>query len=428
MTPSALYQSNPVNSAKENLWELALKQLELVARKIRLEPGVHKYLAAPKRMLTVSVPVRMDDGAIEIFEGYRVQHNLARGPAKGGIRYHPDVTLDTVKALAFWMTLKCAVVNIPYGGAKGAVRCDPKKFSLNELERLTRRYASEIGILIGPEKDIPAPDMNTDAQIMSWIMDTYSMNVGYSAPGVVTGKPVDIGGSLGRQEATGRGVIDVLEEIARLRGVNFSEFKIVVQGFGNVGSNAALIAQRRGATVVGVSDIQGGIYQGRGLDVVDVLRYVSGHRTVKGYPEAEFITNAQLLELPCDVLIPAALENQITELNAGRVRAKMVVEAANGPTTSDAEAILNDRDILVVPGILANAGGVTTSYFEWVQDIQAFFWDEEEIFAKLKGIMTRSVREVWDYAQKEGETLRLAANIIAVQRVAQALKYRGIYP
>ncbi len=419
---------SPTDSAKENLWELSLKQLDLVARKIGLDPGIHKYLSYPKRTLIVSVPVRMDDGTVEVFEGYRVQHNLGRGPAKGGIRYHPDVTLDTVKALAFYMTLKCAVVNIPFGGAKGAVRCDPKKLSIGEIERMTRRYASEIGILIGPEKDIPAPDLNTNSQIMSWIMDTYSMNVGYSAPGVVTGKPLEIGGSLGRQEATGLGVIDVLEEVARRAGLDFKSFKVVIQGYGNVGASAAKFAAARGARVIAVSDIEGGIFASDGLDIGELDRHVARYKTVKGYPRGEFIANKDLLELPCDVLIPAALENQITSHNAGRIQAKMVVEAANGPTTSQADAILNERGIMLVPSILANAGGVTTSYFEWVQDIQAFFWEEEQIYGRLRQIMTKSTAEVWDLAQKEGVNLRMAAHMIAVSRVAAALKHRGIYP
>ena len=415
------------HAAEVNAWHEAMSQLSRVAERLRLEPYIVERLRHPKRILQVSVPVKMDNGTVRVFDGYRVQHNMDRGPAKGGIRYHPQVSLDEVKALAFWMTMKCAVVNLPYGGAKGGVVCNPKEMSDGEIERLTRRYTAEISIIIGPEKDIPAPDMNTNEKIMGWIMDTYSMNAGYSVPGVVTGKPLEIGGSLGRREATGRGVYYVVEELARVKGIDMKKAKIAIQGFGNVGTNAARILADNGCTVVAVSDVVGGVYNPKGLNIDEVRRWKQ-EQSVANYPKADKISNDELLEVDCDILIPCALENQITHRNAGRIKAKYIVEGANGPTTGDADKILNDRGVTVVPDILANAGGVTVSYFEWVQDIQAFFWDENEVREKLKTIMLKSFREVYQVAEKERVDMRLAAFMVALKRLAQAVRQRGVFP
>jgi glutamate dehydrogenase (NAD(P)+) len=409
------------------MWEEALKQLGRVAERARLEPYIVERLRHPKRILQVSVPIKMDKGDVRVFTGYRVQHNLDRGPAKGGIRYHPDLSLDDVKALAFWMTMKCAVVNLPYGGAKGGVVCNPKSLSEAELERLSRRFAAEISILIGPDRDIPAPDMNTNERIMSWIMDTYSAQVGHSVPGVVTGKPVEVGGTLGRREATGRGVYYVVEQLAKRKGFPIQGARVAIQGFGNVGANAARIFHQNGGKVVAVSDISGGVYNPKGLDIDEVRRFGTGE-PLSGYAKAERLTNAELLALECDVLIPAASENQITKSNAGSVRAKFVVEGANGPTTHEGDQILRDRGITVVPDILANAGGVTVSYFEWVQDIASFFWDESEIQSRLNAILARAFAEVWAAAEREKVDLRLAASMVALKRLAEAIRLRGIFP
>ena len=411
-----------------NPWKQAMEQLDRAGAKMSMEPLVLERLRHCKRILTVSVPVRMDDGTLQIFEGYRIQHNLDRGPAKGGIRYHPQVSLDEVKALSFWMTMKCAVVNLPYGGAKGGVICDPKKMSIGEIERMTRRYTSEISIIIGPDKDIPAPDVNTNAQIMAWIMDTYSMNVGYSCPGVVTGKPIEIGGSLGRNEATGRGVFYVTRELANVRGFDLRKSPVAIQGFGNVGSNAAKVFVEHGCKVVGISDVGGGLYDPAGLDVDDIMLYRAKHDTIAGYMKAEHVPVDQFVEVPCDILIPAAMENTITAENAGRVKAKYIVEGANGPTSNEADRILNARGVIVVPDILANAGGVTVSYFEWVQDIQAYFWSEKEINARLQEIIVKAFREVYDLAQKEKVDLRLAAFMVGLTRLAKAVRIRGTFP
>jgi glutamate dehydrogenase (NAD(P)+) len=370
----------------------------------------------------------MDDGSVRVFTGYRVQHNIARGPAKGGIRYHPDVTLDEVRALAMWMTWKCATVNIPYGGAKGGVICDPKKLSQTELENLTRRYATEISILMSPEGDIPAPDVNTNPQIMAWIMDTYSMHRGYSIPAVVTGKPLEIGGSLGRHEATGRGVMITVLEALRHLDMSIEGVEVVVQGYGNAGSVAAALLQDQGARIVAVSDSRGGIYNPEGLDARSVKKFKRETDSVVGYPNADGVTNAELLELPCDVLVPAALEGQITADNAGHIRAQVVAEAANGPTTPDADEILYDKGVFVIPDILCNAGGVTVSYFEWVQDLQAFFWSEDEINERLRQIMTRSFADVLRMSREKAVDMRTAAHILAIKRVADATMIRGIYP
>ncbi|GER85578.1 MAG: Glu/Leu/Phe/Val dehydrogenase [Thermogemmatispora sp.] len=411
-----------------NPYEVAVAQFDEAAEMLGLSQAMRAILRKPKRELIVNFPVRMDNGDVQMFTGYRVQHNINRGPAKGGIRFSPDVSLDEVRALAMWMTWKCAVVGIPFGGAKGGVVCDPHKLSRNELERLTRRYATEISILIGPNSDIPAPDMNTNPQIMAWIMDTYSMHRGYSVPEVVTGKPLSIGGSEGRLEATARGVQVVTREALLSRGMQPEGARVVIQGFGNVGGNSARLLQSLGCKIVGLSDISGGVYNPNGIDVMRALRYSQEHGGLRGLPDSEQVTNQELLELPCDVLIPAALENQLTAQNASRVKARLIIEAANGPTTPEADRIFQDRGITVVPDILANAGGVTVSYFEWVQDLQRFFWSEDEINQRLERIMVRSFQAVQDRAERQRTSLRMGAYLLAVARVAEATEARGIYP
>jgi glutamate dehydrogenase (NAD(P)+) len=412
----------------QNPFEVAKHQFTIAADYLGLDPGLRKVLSTCKRELIVNFPVQMDDGSVEVYTGYRVQHNLARGPAKGGIRYHPQVTIDEVRALAMWMTWKCATVNIPYGGAKGGVIVDPRKLSAYELENLTRRYATEISLLIGPETDIPAPDVNTNAQTMAWIMDTYSMHKGYSVTAVVTGKPVNIGGAEGRNEATARGVQYVIREATRERGISLNGARVAVQGFGNAGSIAARLLSEDGAIIVAASDSQGGVYNPKGLDVRSLLAYKQEHGTLVGFPAGDHVTNQELLELDCDILIPAALENQLDGDNAKRVKAKLIAEAANGPTNPDADRIFFDRGIFLLPDILANAGGVTVSYFEWVQDLQSFFWSEEETNKRLLQIMTRAFAEVYKIAQDRKIDMRTAAYILAVGRVAEATKTRGIYP
>lgn len=418
-------------SGKVNPLEMAREQLSLAVEKLKLSPDIHEKLKYPKRTLIVSIPIRLDDGSIKTFTGYRVQHSFERGPAKGGIRFHPDVDLDEVTALAMWMTWKCAVVNIPYGGAKGGVVCDPGKMSIGELERLTRRYISEIGIIIGPEKDIPAPDVGTNPQVMAWVMDTFSMNVGHCVPGVVTGKPLDIGGSLGRFEATGRGVVYITEEICKYLKMNLDHASIVVQGFGNVGSNAAAIFHKTGRKVIAVSDVKTGIYNPKGLDIDALLKHSRQTGSVAGFKGGEMISNKELLELSCDILVPAAMENQITAENAPRIKAKIIVEGANGPTTPEADRILKGRGVFIVPDILANAGGVTVSYFEWVQSLQAYFWREDEVNQKLKHIIVdafESVIKTYEKHKKEGLDMRTAAMMLGVSRVAEAARQRGLYP
>jgi glutamate dehydrogenase (NAD(P)+) len=411
-----------------NPFEMALAQYDRAVKHLSLKRGIEEFLRRPQRELAVNFPVKMDDGGVRIFTGYRVHHSTARGPTKGGIRYHPDVTPDEVRALAMWMTWKCAVMNLPYGGAKGGVVCDPKRLSLQELENLTRRYATEISVLISPEADVPAPDVNTTPQIMAWIMDTYSMHKGYAVPAVVTGKPVPVGGSLGRAEATGRGVtIATREALARL-GRPVAGARVAVQGFGNVGSVSATLLSRAGATIVAVSDSQGGTLNPRGLDPGAVARHKRESGRVSDYPGGVPIDNAALLECDCDILIPAALEAQITAGNAERIRAKLIVEGANGPTTDDADTILSARGVLVVPDILANSGGVVVSYFEWVQDLQSFFWTEEEINSRLERLMVKGFAEVAAAADARGVDLRTAALIRAIERVAEAVMIRGIYP
>jgi glutamate dehydrogenase (NAD(P)+) len=411
-----------------NPYEVAVAQFDEAAERLGLSQAMRAILRKPKRELIVNFPVRMDNGDVEMFTGYRVQHNINRGPAKGGIRYSPHVSLDEVRALAMWMTWKCAVVGIPFGGAKGGVICDPHRMSYAELERLTRRYATEISILIGPDSDIPAPDMNTNPQVMSWIMDTYSMHKGYSVPAVITGKPLAVGGSEGRLEATARGVKFITREALRDHNIQPEDCSVVIQGFGNVGGIAARLLGEMGCKVVGISDISGGLYNPRGIDVRLAARYSREHGGLGGFPNAERVTNEELLELPCDVLIPAALENQLTRSNAERVKASLVIEAANGPTTPEADHILGERGVTIVPDILANAGGVTVSYFEWVQDLQRFFWAENEINQRLEAIMTRAYQAVCAKAEEQQVSLRLGAYLLAVTRVAEATELRGVYP
>ena len=411
-----------------NPYAIALSQLAHVAAILGLDDDIHAILQKPKRELTVHFPVNMESGGTRMFTGYRVQHNTSRGPAKGGLRFHPETDIDEVRALAMWMTWKCAIVNIPFGGAKGGVVCDPRTLTKAELEDLTRRYTTEISIIIGPDSDIPAPDMGTNGQIMAWIMDTYSMHAGHTVPAVVTGKPVSIGGSEGRLDATGLGVVLVTEEAFKKRDLLLTGATVAVQGFGNVGSAAARIFHRRGAKVVAVSDVKGGIANRHGLDIPALTAYVAQTGSVVGFPDTEPLTNAEILGIPCDVLVPAALQGQITEANAHRINAKMVVEGANGPTTPGGDAILRERGILLIPDVLANAGGVTVSYFEWVQDIQSFFWSESQVNARLARIMRRAFAEVWNASETHKVDLRTAAYIVGVARVAEATITRGIYP
>ena len=417
-----------MTAPREDAWQVALRQFQIAAEMLGLKRGVRELLSNPKRELTVNFPVKLEDGSVRVFTGYRVHHTTVPGPTKGGIRYHPDVTLNEVRALAMWMTWKCAVVGLPYGGAKGGVICNPKELSLQELEHLTRRYATEISMLIGPESDIPAPDVGTNPRIMAWIMDTYSMHRGYSVPAVVTGKPISIGGSQGRVEATGRGCMIVAREAAKHLGMPLAGARVVVQGYGNVGSIAAMLLQEQGCKVVAASDSGGGVYNPKGIDAADLLRHKEHTGSVIGYRGSEAVTNDDLLELPCEILVPSALEGQITKDNADRIKARMVVEGANGPTTPEADAILQGRKVFVVPDILANAGGVVVSYFEWVQDLQSFFWTEEEINERLERIMVRSFREVLETSQEKQVHMRTGALVRAVSRLNDALLTRGIYP
>ena len=417
---------------EQDLWDTVLAQLDDVAQRLKLDPGIHAILRQPERELTVAVPVVMDDAQIKVFTGHRIQHSSARGPCKGGIRYHPDVNRNEVRALAALMTWKCAVVGIPYGGAKGGIECDPRQMSQNEICRMTRRFTAMIMPIIGPRRDIPAPDINTNAQIMAWMADTVSMLQGKTTLGIVTGKPIPLGGSLGRKEATGRGVAIVTKELLKRKRRNLSDTTVAVQGYGNVGIATATILHQMGCKIVAVSDISGGLYDLRGLDIASINRHVAAHpqRLLEGYeaPGVEKISNPELLVSDVDVLIPAAIENQIRADNAPYIQAKMIVEAANGPTTREADAILNDRGIIVVPDILANAGGVVVSYFEWVQDLQFFFWDEAEVNRNLKRIMVHSFREVWGFSREQEVPLRLGAYMLAVDRVANAVRSRGIFP
>jgi glutamate dehydrogenase (NAD(P)+) len=417
-----------VERSTESTFAIAQTQFEDAADRLRLNPGVRAVLREPRRELTVHFPVELDDGNVAVFTGYRVQHNLSRGPAKGGIRYHPDVSLDEVKALAMWMTWKCAVVRIPYGGAKGAVICNPKEMSLRELERMTRRYATEISILLGPESDIPSPDLNTNAQTMSWIMDTISMHQGYSVPGVVTGKPLSVGGSEGRQDATGRGLVYCVQEAAKSLRLDLRGARVALQGFGNVGEAAARFLGEAGAQVIAIGDSEGVIYRADGIDLSLARRQRQETGTIVGTPRTERISRDDLFEVDCDILVPAAIEGQITAHNAGKIRAKLIAEGANGPTTPEADAILRERGVTIIPDILCNAGGVTVSYFEWVQDREAFFWTLEEINARLRRIMTRAFDDTLRMAREHEVDLRAAAYMLAVGRVAEATLTRGIYP
>jgi len=411
-----------------NSFRISQIQFDMAAEYLKLDPGLRQILRTPKRVLEVSIPVKMDNGQLKVFTGYRVQHNIARGPAKGGIRFHPNVTLDEVKALAAWMTWKTATVNIPFGGSKGGVICDPKRMSRGELERMTRRYASEILPLIGPEQDIPAPDVYTDSQTMAWIMDTYSMTLGYSTLGVVTGKPISLGGSLGRLEATARGCVMVVEEACKVKKIPLRGATVAIQGFGNAGSIAARLFAEKKAKVVAVSDSRGGVYNSRGIDPLKALRYKERSGTVVGMPGASRISNDDLLTLKCDILVPAALENVITLHNADQIKARIIAEAANGPTTPHADEVLARKGVLVLPDILANAGGVTMSYFEWVQDLQGYFWEEHEINQKLEGVMKRAYASVQETMRKFHVHSRAGAYILAVGRVAEATLIRGLFP
>ncbi len=428
--PKPTPQPIPRIAPREDLnpFRIAQIQFDLAAEYLKLDPGIRQILRTPKRVLEVSIPTKMDNGQIKVFTGYRVQHNVARGPAKGGIRYHPNVTLDEVKALATWMTWKTATVNIPFGGGKGGVICDPKRMSKPELERMTRRYASEILPVIGPEQDIPAPDVYTDAQTMAWIMDTYSMTKGYSTLGVVTGKPVSIGGSEGRKEATARGVLVVVEEACKIKKISLRGASIAIQGFGNAGSLIAKLFAEKKARIVAISDSRGGVTNPRGIDPLKAMRYKERSGTVVGMPGTSRISNDDLLTMKCDILIPAALENVITLNNVEQIKAKIIAEAANGPTTPHADEVLARRGITLLPDILTNAGGVTVSYFEWVQDLQSFFWSESEVNAKLESVMRRAFLEAYETTRKHRTHMRTGAYVLAVGRVADATLVRGLFP
>ena len=418
----------PESHLRENPYDIAKEQLRRVAELFGVDPNLVNVLQECKKAVVVSVPVTMDDGSIQALEGYRVTHNIARGPSKGGIRYHPDVELDEIKALAMWMTWKCALMGIPFGGAKGGIRVDPKQLSPAELQRMTRRYTSEIINEIGPEKDIPAPDVGTNASVMAWIFDTYSMNKGHSVLGVVTGKPLNVGGSLGRLEATAHGALYCIQEAVRKREMRMEDLRVAVQGFGNVGSFLAKFLAEQGSTVIAVSDSRGGIYNEAGLDMAAVLAHKQETGALEGLRGAESITNEELLVLDCDVLAPCALEQVITSSNADQVKAKMIAEGANGPVTPAADEILDDRGVLILPDVLANAGGVVVSYFEWVQGLQEYFWKEDEINSKLRDITTRAFNETWRTTEERKTSMRLAAYGLAVRRVADATITRGLYP
>ena len=411
-----------------NPWDNALKQLDAAASLMHLDEGIHEILKTPKRVLTVSIPVRMDDGRVKVFIGHRVQHNDARGPFKGGIRYHPAVTLDEVKALAMWMTWKCAIVDVPFGGGKGGIVCDPKSMSETELERLTRRYAYMISDIVGPYVDIPAPDVYTSPREMAWFMDTYSALKGSITPAVITGKPINIGGSQGRTEATGLGTAICAREAAKKLGLNLNGSKVVIQGFGNAGTFAARFLKSMNANIIAVSDSKGGVYNEDGLDVEELIAYKQKSGAVKGFPKSKEVSNKELLELECDILVPAAYENQITHENANNIKAKVIVEAANGPTTPDADEILFKRGMLVVPDILANAGGVTVSYFEWVQNLTRDYWSYEKVTSMLEDKMVKAFNSVYKTAEEYKVDMRKGSMVLAVSRVVDAIKSRGIWP
>ena len=417
----------PISFGQHGLYEDTMARFDRAAQLLDVDRGLYKIVRYPSREVTVYLPVMMDDGHIEVFTGYRVQHSIARGPAKGGIRFSPEVNLDEVRALAAWMTMKCAVVNIPFGGAKGGVKCDPQNLSERELEKITRRYTAEIMEILGPEKDVPAPDMNTNEQVMAWIMDTYSMHARQTVTAVVTGKPMSLGGSKGRREATGRGIMIVTQQAAQLMKMNLVGARVVVQGCGNVGSVSAMLLSRVGCKIVAISDINGGIYNEKGLDVEAVLDHVRQHRTLGSYQGGEPVDNKTLLELPCDILIPAATEDQINAANAPKIQAKLICEGANGPTSAEADQILDQRGISVIPDILANAGGVTVSYFEWVQDRMGYFWREDIVNERLEDVLVASFNEVAEYTRKYNVNFRTAAYMLGIQRVVDTIKIRGIY-
>jgi glutamate dehydrogenase (NAD(P)+) len=427
----SMYSSTYVDDIREikeeNPFESMMSRFDRAAQLLNLDPDLYAVLRVPNRELKVYIPTRMDSGRIQVFEGYRVQHNFARGPAKGGIRYAPDVSLDEVRALAAWMTWKCAVVNVPFGGAKGGIICDPQQMSVGELERMTRRYAAELLDFIGPEKDVPAPDMNTNEQTMAWIMDTYSMHARHTVTAVVTGKPIDLGGSSGRREATGRGILFVVNEAIKRFKMKPPETRVVVQGSGNVGGIGAQLMHEAGYKVVAISDIHGGIYNPKGIDINEALRYLKTTRSFEGYEGVEFVNNQELLELDCDVLVPAATENQIAAQNADKLKCKVLAEGANGPTTASADEILHQKGIFVIPDILANAGGVTVSYFEWVQDRMGYFWPEDVVNERLEHKMVASFNDLCRYADAHSVDTRTAAYMLAIDRVAYDTRMRGIY-
>jgi len=427
----SMYSTTYVDDIREikedNPFESMMSRFDRAAQLLDLDPDLYAVLRVPNRELKVYIPTRMDSGRIQVFEGYRVQHNFARGPAKGGIRYAPDVNIDEVRALAAWMTWKCAVVNVPFGGAKGGIICDPQQMSAGELERMTRRYAAELLDFIGPEKDVPAPDMNTNEQTMAWIMDTYSMHARHTVNAVVTGKPIDLGGSAGRREATGRGILFVVNEAIKRFKMTPAETRVVVQGSGNVGGIGARLMHEAGYKVVAISDVHGGIYNPNGVDIPDALKYLANTRSFEDYPNVEFVNNQELLELPCDVLVPAATENQITSQNADKLQCKVLAEGANGPTTAGADEILHKKGIFVVPDILANAGGVTVSYFEWVQDRMGYFWPEDVVNERLSHKMVASFNDLCRYAELHSVDTRTAAYMLAIDRVAYDTRMRGIY-
>ena len=424
--PSA-YVDDAKEIKEENPFESMMQRFDEAATRLDLDPNIYKILRWPNREITLYIPVMMDDGNYQVFTGYRVQHNFARGPAKGGVRYSPDVSLDEIRALAAWMTWKCAVVNIPFGGAKGGIICDPREMSPTELERLTRRYTAELLDFIGPERDVPAPDMNTNEQVMAWMMDTFSMHARHTVTAVVTGKPIEIGGSRGRREATGRGLLFVCDEACRKFDLRINSTRVVIQGAGNVGGTAALLMHKEGYKIIAIGDISGSLYNPNGLDVPKVLQYLRENKTVEGYADAEQIDSAELLELECEILLPAATENQITTHNADRIRCRILAEGANGPTTAEADEIISAKSIFVIPDILANAGGVTVSYFEWVQDRMGYFWNEKTVNTRLHEIMVSSFNDVVALASKYQVNTRLGAYMLAIDRVAYDTRLRGIY-
>ncbi|HWQ32117.1 MAG TPA: Glu/Leu/Phe/Val dehydrogenase [Blastocatellia bacterium] len=424
---TSAFVDDPKFIREENPFESMMSRFDHAAQLLQLDPDLYRVLRVPNREITIYIPVQMDDGHIEVFTGYRVQHNFARGPAKGGIRYAPDVTIDEVRALAAWMTWKCAVVNIPFGGAKGGIICDPQHMSQTELERMTRRYTAELIDFIGPERDVPAPDMNTNEQTMAWIMDTYSMHARHTVTAVVTGKPVDLSGSRGRREATGRGVMFVVNEATKRFKMKPQETRVVVQGSGNVGGIGAKLMHEAGYKIVGLSEVRGGIYNPRGINVPEALEYLQKHRTFENYADGDPVSNQELLELDCDVLVPAATENQITSHNADRIKCRILAEGANGPTTAAADDILESKGVFVIPDILANAGGVTCSYFEWVQDRMGYFWREDLVNERLQDIMVASFNDVVKYAESHSVNNRIAAYMLAIDRVAYITRTRGIY-